>query len=728
MIKFNLSASSLNLYRESQLIFYYNYIVKESPDTITNKVYGDAGNVVHELLETYIENPNLIYDDEMCFTEKWNSKNLDSEKGFTNKPINTTPYLNAFKLGVMKLKNIYNKGKLNPESEIILPFRDNINLKGYIDLVVKTQDEVILVDWKTSSSIDDGDSFKTQGLMYFTLYYLKHSILPKKIVFEYLKIGQQVSYEFSFEEVKEFIKYLNKVVDEIIEKGFDITKYDIGNIDSPFNSHYKKCIYEKCRREKQIKNIINVTIKNNKLKFDENLPNKLKELFTKKYQYQVEGCQFSPKYKSGLWDGKKRLFNTRGLPIGFINNLKKLIEDYNEFFKTNYEINFIDDRDKNVTQKVFNTEFKKSERELRDYQVDAINKVLKNKIGIMYLGTGLGKTFTTFEMIKRINKRTLFVVNRIELVEQVHEDMIKTFGIECGKMSEGNLDIDKQITVASVQTIYSILKRNDETSKELNKYLYNLNVLIWDEAQNVSDSSFYDILMKRVINAEYIIGLTGSPFRNGTDTLEMNAVVGFPVVEYSTKWGEENGWLCPTKCFFIKQEQENLDMAYHEKYAMCVVYNTKRNRAISETVKLFKNKKIMILTKIIKHGEILQEMIPESFLINSKVDVKKRKEDMKKFKSQEGGVMIAGVKIAGAGLNIEDLDVLIIACAHKSAIDSIQTIGRVKRKIPGKEFGYLIDFLDEGYFKKASNERIKVLVDYGNEIKIINQVIEIKEN
>jgi hypothetical protein len=41
-----------------------------------------------------------------------------------------------------------------------------------------------------------------------------------------------------------------------------------------------------------------------------------------------------------------------------------------------------------------------------------------------------------------------------------------------------------------------------------------------------------------------------------TTTYEMNAFVGFPIVEYSTKWLTENGYLTPTKCYFINNELE----------------------------------------------------------------------------------------------------------------------------------------------------------------------------
>ena len=64
-----------------------------------------------------------------------------------------------------------------------------------------------------------------------------------------------------------------------------------------------------------------------------------------------------------------------------------------------------------------------------------------------------------------------------------------------------------------------------------------------------------------------------------------------------------------------------------------------------------------------------------------------------------------------------DLDIIINATGHKSSIDTIQIVGRVKRKSPGKTIGYYIDFLDEpDTFKSASNKRIKDLSLHGNKV------------
>jgi len=726
-LQFNISASSLKVYADSPLLFYYSYLLEAPPDTSTNQVYGQAGNITHKMAEDYIA--GKIWDLDMQFHQEWIAKKLHTLRGFNGKPLNELQYLESAKRAVKLLETKYT-GKKTAEEKFEFPLLDNevakINLKGFIDLIhEKANGDIEICDWKTSSSAKENEFF-IQAQMYCLLYYKRYKKLPIRVIYEYVKIDEVKEYTFSLLEIKQFEKEIGETVGKILSNAHDINNFELGNWDTPFNSHQIKCEKEYTRRSQ--KNIINLTINKNRLIFDDTLPETLKNIIRKKYSYDIEGAEWSPKFQSGQWDGKKYLFKYNSLPIGYIHNVQELIKDFNSHFKMNYEINIIDKRNQAVMKKVYNTKFKKSNKTLRDYQEDTAKKAIDKKIGLLYLSTSAGKTHIASEIIRRLNKRTLFVVNRLELVEQTIEALEEELGIKVGVMSEGQLNISSQITVGSVQTIYAILKRENEDSKKLNKFLYNIGTTIFDECQNLSDAGMYGMLSKRLINSEYLLGLSGSPFRADEKTLEMNALSGFTIVEYPTTYLEKRGWLVPTKCYFLKHKSETKGSnEYHELYNEQIVENDERNKKIINVTKKFikEGKKVLILTKIIEHGNILHKLIPDSFLINSKSNIKKRKQDMKTFKNMDGGVLIAGIKIAGAGLNIEALDLIINASAHRSAVDTVQLIGRVKRLSKGKKFGYLVDFYDN-HFYNASMDRINILKDFGNEIEIVNNVEDIK--
>ncbi len=712
MIKFNISASSYSLFKQSPLIFYYRYIAKAKSDTKTNGVYGDAGNVVHNTLDDYYKDKDL--DTDKQFEEMWLEKNLNTLKGFNGKILDKNKFKNALNYGKKLIDSVHNI--INSEEYIELPFAKNINIKGYIDAVADKDGDIHIIDWKTNSAIKD---FTVHAKMYFLLFYLKHKIMPTKAIYEYIKLGKARTYKFTMEEILEFQNELQNFIDDIKEWGYDINKYEVGDIDNPFNDHKQKCLKEQYRRSNE--NSLIATLKNNRLHFNE-FPEKLMDVIRIKYSYFVDGYNFSPLYKKRLWDGKKYLLKHNSIPYGLINNLKDLIKDYNDYYGTTYWLDIIDERDMDVVNKEYDTVFKESKLKLRDYQVDSIFEFVKNKIGIIAIGCGGGKTFIAADIIKNLNRKTLLIVNNIELAKQTKDVLEEELGVDVGFMTDGNLDVYNQITVASVQTIHAILRRGNKDTKLLKKFLYNVTFVVSDEVQNVSDSTYYKSIYNNTSNLVYCLGLSGSPYRNGSDTIEMNAFVGFPIYWKLTDSLTKDGYLVPTKVFFIDGDyNSSIDngINYNDAYSSYIVENKDRNKVVVDLVNKFKDKlKILILVRRVKHGEIMNELIDNSFLINGDTGKKKRKESFDKFKNEKGTVLIGSARIFSAGINIPDLDMIINLTAHKSSIDSVQIIGRVKRLNDGKKCGYYVDFLDSGveFFSGASKERTNILERYGEEI------------
>lgn len=206
-----------------------------------------------------------------------------------------------------------------------------------------------------------------------------------------------------------------------------------------------------------------------------------------------------------------------------------------------------------------------------------------------------------------------------------------------------------------------------------------------------------------------------------TTTYEMNAFVGFPIVEYSTEWLTENGYLTPTKCYFINNELEYENERYADGYDRCIVQNNKRNNIVKQIVDNNKDKKILILTKLIKHGEILNELIRNSKLITSNTNKTDRKYDFNSYKLGEYNILIGSYMLYSTGINIPEIDIIINVSGNKSSISVLQSIGRVMRKTKNKEFAYYYDFYDYGskYFTSASKQRINILKEFGHEVEII---------
>lgn len=308
LITFNLSVSSLNLYLSSQLLFYYRYIAKESPDTKITQAYSLGGQVVHKVLEHYAK--DRTHDVEAEFELEWERNSISKLRGFNGRFLNKVDYQKAVIRGKFLLDTKY-KDCLGFEEEVFYDLiKDDyfsIGVKGFIDLVSKGPMGLpIPVDWKTSSSEGEWD---LGALMYQYLYWKKHGVFCEKMIYEYLKIGTSHDYSYPKEKIIGFENVLRLYAEEIMSKGNDISKYSLGNcLSDVFNEHMQKCLLENERRIQETE--IGAKIYKNKLLFTRPIKNKvLVKAIDIKYSYVVTGHEFSEFYQSGKWDGKKRMFS-----------------------------------------------------------------------------------------------------------------------------------------------------------------------------------------------------------------------------------------------------------------------------------------------------------------------------------------------------------------------------------------------------------------------------------
>lgn len=711
--------------------------MKTKPDTGVCVCYGNAGNVVHHIAQAFIqrrvdmdyfsntETTTFEYNKSdylRLFNKKWNDYNLNHSLDIKGNILSFDEYKESM---YRVLDFINNRPTIKiAEKDFLFPLieTDNvtINIKGYIDAIDNINH--IVFDWKTNNKQED---FTIAAKMYCYAYYKIYNIVPRAIYY-YTKLDKIQGYNFTLEEILEFEEYLKNLADEIVNKGFDISKYELGDWTNMFNTYLKQCRDEAMKRETEKNKIkIQYNIICNYIQMIDKLPGELLKIIDKKFSYDINGKEFSPLYQSKKWDGKVRLFNVnkQTLPIGLFSILKEFITDYNNHFNMNYVFELSKDYRMPLIN-VDNKYIKNNDYELRYYQEDAVNSLLENKIGILELGTGAGKSLIASEIIRRLDFQTLFVINRIELVEQTAEMFKEYLGVEIGTIFEGSMNIKNGVNVVSIQSINAILKRKDKTTNELIDYLKNVQLLIYDECHCVTDHGSYKNLAHKIINCHYIVGLTGTAFRNDEHTLRMKALVGDVIYKKTTKELVDEGYLTPTKCVFFENEIFSEDLEYDDGYAdayeKMIVYDNYRNNMIKELVLLNPNKKILILTKLIRHGKLLNELIDDSRLITSQTDKTDRKDDFKEFKNNEYNVLIGSMQIFSTGINLPDLDIIINASGNKTNIGTIQSIGRAMRKTKNKEFAYYYDFYDYGarYFQTAAEQRMKILQEFGHEIEV----------
>lgn len=251
--KFNLSASSLNTYYESPLLFYLKYIARVPDDTDVPVCYGLSGSIVHDCLEKYVKGELTQDEAYTYFIEEWEKQELHVHKDLKGEVLDKMPYILALTNG-MRIVADYEDHVC--EEDFLFPLIETedfeIGMRGFIDLQTTqvADKQKVIVDYKTSNRVDEGENFKRQALFYSMLIHKKKGYIPAKTVFHYLKLGAKKEYSFTIEEVIEFEKELESVAKEIISYKNEISRFPAGDVSSIFNSKQKACMAELEARKK----------------------------------------------------------------------------------------------------------------------------------------------------------------------------------------------------------------------------------------------------------------------------------------------------------------------------------------------------------------------------------------------------------------------------------------------------------------------------------------------
>lgn len=673
--------------------------------------YADGGNVVHKVLEKwYNNNYKDIAEAKDDFNKLWIEKKLD----------NTKLALDSGNYWLMCLEGI--NRKLTPTSNEFKIFYEDII--AYLDAVDTNNDEVH--DWKTSTRSEENEKeYMEQMKVYSWVYYRKFGKLPKKCVVHYVKyMGDKgvLVYFPTMEDVEKIKDWYNSILLQMEE----IKQRD--ELPPKCESCFFFCPYKEICSEQDSSNYV-VTINNNMMVLDGPLTPLLLSGIKKKFSYELKNAYFIKKHRPHanttvcFFNEKKRC-----IALGFKYGLIKTLTDYVKFKKLSTQVVVVDNRVFDSTKVPMPDKFING-KELRDYQWDAVREFLGKKIGLLEIGTGGGKTEIAIECIRHLGCKTLFVVDKVELLKQTKKRIEESLGIQVGQIGYGVSDI-KDVTVATIQTL---IKRK----KELSGYLNTVRFLIADECHHIPAKSYMQ-LSRYLNNTEYRLGITATAVRDDGNDMAINAVVGYKIFSMSSRDLIDKDYLMEPQIIFLndymsneevdklenetKQGLINATLDYNVLYNKFIVQNEKRNLKIKEIYDTYRNKKILILVKQIEHGELLAQLLGCDYLHGS-LDKVKRDQIMEEFRNDKN-LLVGTISIFGEGLDIPSLDIIINASANRGNVRTIQTLGRALRKLEGKKDAYYFDFIDYSkFFKHASFARRKVLLKEGHEVIVKSQII-----
>lgn len=319
---------------------------------------------------------------------------------------------------------------------------------------------------------------------------------------------------------------------------------------------------------------------------------------------------------------------------------------------------------------------KKVKFNLRDEQKIAIERILENDFCICVAPPGFGKTLIGAKMFELRVCSTLIIVNKNMLLNQWIDRFVDYFGYskkDIGYLGKGDNKLNGKIDVATMQS----LKNNTDV-------INNYSFVIVDECHHIPAITFEQIVKQ--FYGKYILGLSATP--NRKDGLEpiLFQQLGKIAYEYKKKKTFNN------KLEIVRTEfVSNADNYATLINELCVDVN--RNNQIIEYIKLYKKRKILLLTDRIEHINNLEKMLEEEKFdfVSIHGSMKKKEQDEKMKLVESKNLILATTSYFGEGIDFPHLNTIIFATPISYYGRLVQYLGRIGR---GNQECLAIDFLD----------------------------------
>lgn len=228
------SISKLNIINQCEYQAYLLYIAKASRKS---GIYGILGGKVHDALESCVKDradTSIIKD---AINEELDNLavfNIDFPKDRNgNSTIRDNWIANMARFAE---EFSTPKGKFDTEKLVLLHWRDNIWIQGYIDLIRYNKDgSIMILDWKTSSNFDKAHLIEAgRQLVLYALAMQEEGYKVKKIAWVMLKYcitKWTLKNGKTKEKVSEWRNYI-KDLHNVLEKKLDDAGYDEITIDT----------------------------------------------------------------------------------------------------------------------------------------------------------------------------------------------------------------------------------------------------------------------------------------------------------------------------------------------------------------------------------------------------------------------------------------------------------------------------------------------------------------
>jgi len=450
-------------------------------------------------------------------------------------------------------------------------------------------------------------------------------------------------------------------------------------------------------------------------------PQERSEIYERTKEYQ-KGYFKTAAFKTGKWDGKVSNFNKNGLTFQYLIESKIA----NILIDLGYKDNDIEIEDlrpnHNLDVDTIDEEFLLEENGelLFDYQVEAVNQVIKHRHGIIDATTSAGKTFICESIVKVYDGLlpTLTIVPSMNLVYQTKEDYEKAVDV---------VAITDKLSTKKKQELLSTVNENGQhtictwQTLNRNKELFEgfSGVVIVDEVHNFGDA--LSVFMREYANfAPVRVGLTGSIPKDREKRERIYCHIGGePLIHITLEDVKERGIISNFHIYPVSilnkgiRDISNQSSKWDwDKEYDFLCNNKGRLETIAEYIETLDRKNTLILC----HGQqaqSLSEILGYPY-IDKDVKIEERQYYYDFFKENDDFYLVASYGTSSTGLSINRIFRLVLIDVGKDFTKIVQGIGRGLRKDGEIDYVDILDiYSDTKYSKKHLADRKRIYKQNG---------------
>jgi superfamily II DNA or RNA helicase len=374
----------------------------------------------------------------------------------------------------------------------------------------------------------------------------------------------------------------------------------------------------------------------------------------------------------------------------------------------------------------------RDERVPWDYQREAVNRWLQHRRGVIVLPTGTGKTFVALQCIAAVDRPTLVITPKIDLMVQWAQELERCFGISVGMVGAGEFNY-QPMTVTTYDSAYIHLER----------WANRFGMVVFDECHHLPGASYQAAAQAAL--APFRLGLTATPERSDGGEALLPELIG-PIVyrldirdvagEYLAPYEVQRVYVELTaeeqaryqQCreiyrhflstrnisldgvegfrrflFLAHRSEEGLAAlrAYREQKRI-VQEASEKFRVLAELLQRHAGERTLIFTA----NNATVYAIARQFLLPAMTNQTKARERKEILKRLQGGEYLAVVtcQVLNEGVDVPSASVGIILGGTGSTTENVQRLGRILRK-HGDKRAILYEIVARGTAEEYVSER-----------------------